>query len=64
MDGGGARAQGTAPSKQSNDGRERRRNGSMGLGTWEARKGGIRNDSGFGVESLELRVMLLKAKGT
>lgn len=35
---------------------------SRGLGMWEVRSGGVRNDSGFWVESLQLSVMPLKEK--
>lgn len=35
---------------------------SRGLGMWEVRSGGVRNDSGFWVESLQLNVMPLKEK--
>lgn len=35
---------------------------SRGLGMWEVKTGGVRNDSGFWVESLQLRVMPLKEK--
>lgn len=35
---------------------------SRGLGMWEVRNGGVRNDSGFWVESLQLSVMPLKEK--
>lgn len=35
---------------------------SRGLAMWEVRNGGVRNDSGFWVQSLQLSVMPLKEK--
>lgn len=42
--------------------KEKRGDRSRGLGMWEVKTGGVRNDSGFWVESLQLRVMPLKEK--
>lgn len=44
------------------NGRKKKGDRSRGLGMWEVRCGGVRNYSGFWVESLQLSVMPLKEK--